>query len=395
MVKTETKSNKIAIIYYNAGLGHLREALCVKDILKSNNYNSDLIDFNEAAEGFYANIGNIYEKMQKNGLSKVLSMAWWRNPPDFLVKYANKIEREKEKQATKSFEKYLVKKKVDFVITTHFFAAGALAFSKIYKGKTINICVDNMWKNSAWVYSVPGIKTIVPTEESFRNVYLNGIFGLKKKDIVLAGHPFPPDLIKEKMNMHKRRLKKYNSDSALNILVTTGGAGTNEREMSQILEGGKDIVKSGNVNLVLWCNHHSWMKEKLQEKANRFGLSRCNNLKIICTKTKIDAIYGLHDQIKDADLLVTKPGELAMYGGLTPLYLFEPTSSQEYSLADFAYELKCALPVKKIRAKNIIGYADSHRRELKRLAENGLKNPLLGMQEKDVLLKEIRKSMLA
>jgi hypothetical protein len=272
------------------------------------------------------------------------------------------------------------------VITTHFFPAGALSASSIFRKKTINICVDNMWKNSAWAYSVPGIRTIVPTEESYKNIYLEGKLGVRKKDLVLAGHPFPPSLVDEKKVMHKSRIEKYNSVRPLNIVVTTGGAGTNEREMSDILEGGKELILNKKVNVVLWCNHHSWLKVKLEKKASSFGLRKLKNLQIISTKTKIDAVYGLHEHIKKCDLLVTKPGELAMYGGLAPLYLFEPTSSQEYSLADFAYQNRYAKNVRKIGEKKLLVYADSHRDELKLLCENGLKNPLIKMQEENKLV---------
>ncbi len=217
--------------------------------------------------------------------------------------------------------------------------------------------------NRVWVPQDPGtsrLRYLAPCTQVKRRLLA---YGVREEDIFMTGFPLPKENIGSekglevlKGDLFERLLRldpsgkffSYHEKSVLgwlgrdsvppdrpghfSILFAIGGAGAQTEMVRKILASLKSRLRSGEVRLTLSCGIQKSVFERVQGYISRGGLREeiGRGLRIIYEQD----VYAYLDQfnafLRRADVLWTKPSELAFYCGLgLPILLAEPIGAHE------------------------------------------------------------------
>lgn len=153
------------------------------------------------------------------------------------------------------------------IIATHCYvalAAVAAGFTNV-----INLVIDN---HAQWFVVVPGCLNLVQGPVNYQNFLKMGV---DEKNIQLAGHWIPRDLVINIPDDCARRIARVQSDAGIKprrILIPVGGAGAQRKFIVQFVEALQPFLKAGKVQLFLNAGDHKHMKAAFQEVLSKIGL---------------------------------------------------------------------------------------------------------------------------
>jgi hypothetical protein len=186
-------------------------------------------------------------------------------------------------------------------------------------------------------------------------------FGVPEKRIHLTGFPLPEKLIEQTKTSLARRMYRLDpthnfreqasseiSEIAeftrdrqqpsrmepISLTVALGGAGSQVRQVSQILRSVRDRILAGKLRLTLVAGTRADAAQTLRKMIQQSGLSSDDpsTVTVLFAADANDYFRLFEACLENTDLLWTKPGELVFYAALgLPLLLAPPLGDQEHS----------------------------------------------------------------
>jgi hypothetical protein len=129
-------------------------------------------------------------------------------------------------------------------------AAVAAGFTNV-----INLVIDN---HAQWFVVVPGALNLVQGPSNY-HAFLK--MGVPEKDLGLAGHWIPRDLVEGIPDACARRNTRRKAGKPLRIIIPVGGAGAQKSFIVNMVGALSGLVKEGVVQLFLNAGDHEHMKE--------------------------------------------------------------------------------------------------------------------------------------
>jgi hypothetical protein len=216
------------------------------------------------------------------------------------------------------------------IIASHSLVAAA-AVAAGFKN-VINLTIDN---HPQWFTVVPGALNLVQGPSNYHSFLKMGI---SPKQMKLAGHWCPADLVKDVPNACKRRIARVKGQKAIRLLIPVGGAGAQKSYVCELIRQVAELVKEGKVQLFLNAGDHEHMKtafmEVLDEKKLDFdmvkdfqGLQKFKNdllndpvnsepkkaVTLFAYDEYFSAVATTDILCNVADVLTCKPSEMAFY----------------------------------------------------------------------------------
>ena len=368
---------KIAIAYVDAGLGHRRDAFNLYKAIK-NLTKEEVVLINATSKNIVGKFNSriwdltkrVYEFFQRHFITKHITksivVSWLMHIYSFMISH--------------KIIDFINKNKIDVFISTHPLPLIDLCYKKNLRVKLVNVVPDCVDYLSAWFYLLPS-ETNKPiyfvNDKKSKKVLKN----LKVEKVYVVGHALPleAEISLNRIEERIRRLKKGKG----RFLVTTGGAGTNFNEIKRIIQIFPQAI-SKKKELIINCNQHAWFFKKLIKECKgriedkniildegkeigfvyyvRFKNLLCKVLLAIGKneeEKRENAIRIFNKFFPYVDVLITKPGELALYSCGLPMLLFPSTNVVEitnYKVAikkgyaiKFDYRYLKKFPIKKFK----------------------------------------------
>lgn len=219
----------------------------------------------------------------------------------------------------------------DAIVCTHPFPCGVVSVMKD-KGKIsapIYGVITDFTVHPFWMYS--NIERYFVASEKVANDFI--VKGLKPDRVDITGIPVG-EVFSAKASKNELREQYGLDQKAFVILVMGGGFG---------IGGFDEIMRAlsmtySNIHAVFIAGHNKSLKIKLEKETKELGISR----------TVVGYTDAIHDYMKMADLLVTKPGGLTCSEALScelPMLLFEPIPGQEERNAEYLMHTCSAMRV--------------------------------------------------
>lgn len=139
------------------------------------------------------------------------------------------------------------------IIATHCMvacAAVAAGFTNV-----INLVIDN---HAQWFVIVPGALNLVQGPSNYHSFLKMGV---PEKDLAIAGHWIPRDLVEGIPDACARRNARRKAGKPLRIIIPVGGAGAQKSFIVNMVGALSGLVKEGKVQLFLNAGDHEHMKE--------------------------------------------------------------------------------------------------------------------------------------
>ena len=119
----------------------------------------------------------------------------------------------------------------------------------------INLVIDN---HAQWFVVVPGALNLVQGPSNYHSFLKMGV---PEKDLALAGHWIPRDLVEGIPDACARRSARRKAGKPLRIIIPVGGAGAQRKFIVSMVGALSGLVKEGKVQLFLNAGDHEHMKE--------------------------------------------------------------------------------------------------------------------------------------
>lgn len=245
----------------------------------------------------------------------------------------------------------------DIPLITTFFTPAFMAEEFSYPGNIFCVVCDADISR-VWVSLNPKkskIKYFVPNdwvEERLR------LYGVKKENIFLTGFPLPLenigtesmeiakedlrnrilnlDLKKEYRTQYDSLIKRYlgklpsKSNHPLTIMFSVGGAGAQKEIVFEFLKSLRQRIKREQIRVILSAGTKLEIKKYFSDSCKKLGLGRNDNIKIIFNEDIKNYFCEFNKELRQTDILWTKPSELCFYSGLgIPILIAPPIGSQE------------------------------------------------------------------
>lgn len=212
------------------------------------------------------------------------------------------------------------------VICSHSMVACA-AIAAGFKN-VINLVIDN---HAQWFVVVPGVLNLVQGPSNYHSLLKMGV---PEKDLALAGHWIPRDLVEGINDACARRNARRKAGKPLRIIIPVGGAGAQRKFIVSMVGALSNMVNEGKVQLFLNAADHAHMKEAfigaLESNAMEYDtvtdMSKLRAFKdemLTGEPTKNVTLFTYDDYFTAvattdilcniADVLACKPSELAFY----------------------------------------------------------------------------------
>lgn len=212
------------------------------------------------------------------------------------------------------------------IIATHSMVACA-AVAAGFKN-VINLVIDN---HAQWFVVVPGALNLVQGPSNY-HAFLK--MGVPEKDLALAGHWIPRDLVEGIPDACARRSARRKAGKPLRIIVPVGGAGAQRKFIVKMVGALSNLVKEGKVQLFLNAADHEHMKTAFAGalEANGVEYDTVTDMKgvrefkekmLTGEPSKNATLFAYDDYFTAvattdilcnvADVLACKPSELAFY----------------------------------------------------------------------------------
>lgn len=237
---------------------------------------------------------------------------------------------------------------------TTFFVAAYFAEEQNYPGDIYCIICDTD-ASRAWVNldsKNTRVKYVLPSEKVKERFLM---YGVREENIIVTGFPLPKELVGEQEEILKNDLanrlsrldpkgvyhKKYQTlinthlpqasdhERPLTVTYAVGGAGAQKEIGAQILNGLKDWIAGGRLNLNLIAGSRPEVKAYFEERVKEAGLSD-KGVNIVFNPDKIEYFKEFNQVLRRSDILWTKPSELSFYASLgLPILMSPVIGSQE------------------------------------------------------------------
>jgi len=203
-------------------------------------------------------------------------------------------------------------------------AAVAAGFKNV-----INLVIDN---HAQWFVVVPGALNLVQGPSNYHSFLKMGV---PEKDLALAGHWIPRDLVEGIPDACARRTSRRKAGKPLRIIIPVGGAGAQRKFIVNLVGALSGLVKEGKVQLFLNAADHAHMKEAFIGALESNGMDYDTVLDMNGMKSFKDKLLAGGEPSKNvtlftyddyftavattdilcnvADVLACKPSELAFY----------------------------------------------------------------------------------
>lgn len=334
---------KIAVTFVDAGLGHRRDAFNLFNSLIKKGLDAYLFNvFDKDVTGkINSNIWNVIKKLYEFSQRKMILKELTKFPllTFFMHLYSFII--------SKKLIEFIKKRKIKILISTHPLPLIDLSYKKNLRVKLINIIPDSIDYLSVWFYLLPGKNVIYFVNDRYSKEILMKS-GISKERIFVTGHALPLEETEKSLKRIKKRIRNIMKDNYL-LFVTTGGGGTNEYEIKEII---KEYCKLKKGKLIINCNHHEWLFKKLIRNRRIVNIKKiCDGILVIgyvytvkFSNLKIDFLVAIGENENEkrensikifnkffykADIIFTKPSELAFYSCGIPFVFFPPTNIVE------------------------------------------------------------------
>jgi hypothetical protein len=251
----------------------------------------------------------------------------------------------------------LVKK--DMPLVTTFFIP-ALAAEYYGYPNDIHVILTDTDISRAWVPLKPKKSKIKYFAPSRRVVERLKLYGVPEENIFLTGFPLPKTniggmkyqtlkkdlaarLVKLDPNRHHisrfedsigdllgKLPKKVNRP--LTLMFAVGGAGAQKKEAIDIMKGLKGMILDKKIRLLLIAGSRPEVASFFEKVIATGGLkkARGKGIDIVFHEDKGKYFEIFNKELRNADILWTKPSELSFYTGLgIPIIMAEPIGSQE------------------------------------------------------------------
>ena len=158
---------------------------------------------------------------------------------------------------------------------------------------------------------------------------------MKDSDIVLAGHYVDHEIASNISLDCKRRIKRMKEERPIRFLIPVGGAGAGLEMIEKLLIKLMPLAEEGNVCVFLNIGDHKNILDTLTKDIPNFNKKanfHADNFAVteaFCTKASYDenlsgihvfyhkdifaAVYSTNMLMREADVMITKPSELAFY----------------------------------------------------------------------------------
>lgn len=212
------------------------------------------------------------------------------------------------------------------IIATHSMVACA-AVAAGFKN-VINLVIDN---HAQWFVVVPGALNLVQGPSNYHSFLKMGV---PERDLALAGHWIPRDLVEGIPDACARRTARRRAGKPLRIIVPVGGAGAQRKFIVNMVGALSGLVKEGKVQLFLNAADHVHMKEafvgalesngvEYDKVVDMNGVRSFKERMLTEEPSKNVTLFSYDDYFTAvattdilcnvADVLACKPSELAFY----------------------------------------------------------------------------------
>ena len=209
-------------------------------------------------------------------------------------------------------------KKPDLIVCTHAFPCGVLSVVKQKYGLSQKIMgvITDFVVSPFWIY--PETDMYMIAAEDLRESFIKR--GVDESRVMATGIPIDPVFRQESNKKELRKKLQLNQDLPM-LLIMGGGLGLSP--VPGILRTLKKISVPFQAVIILGTNEK--LKKKIDEALNRF------HHKFGTVKT-VGFIDNIHEYMKAADLLVTKPGGMTVAEAVAvglPMVITSPIPGQE------------------------------------------------------------------
>lgn len=327
--------NALIVGNIRMGFGHYRISIAMASCAKALGYEPywlDLASFDATGSKMIRHQNNLYSTASKlSQKSHLFNHFFWEplNSEGFKKITYNAIDQ-KNSELLEPIMRSLPKD-VPY-IATHVWPSQAA----IHAGMTnvVNAIPDN-WPMG--LHLSEGATHAVQTPFAYLGYkMLNGfdkkpLKGIPEKDLKMVGRYIDHELLKDLEEDNRKRLERLEKGKPLRILLTVGGAGAGfdmflamvkhlipyvkENKVAVIINFGdhKDVYEKMQNKLYLQVNRYFNEYESLKEFVEDLRNKEASGITCIYNENIFEAVYSTNMLMRESDLLITKPSELAYY----------------------------------------------------------------------------------
>ena len=160
------------------------------------------------------------------------------------------------------------------------------------------------------------------------------LFGISEGEIKCVGHFIDHELVQGIEEDTKHRLNRIANNKPIRFLISVGGAGAGTKMYEHMISKMLPLIKEGKIAVFMnfgdhlkmydhLCKEVKGFKEeaktffneydKLKEFNDKITDGDCSGIYAIYNEAKFEAVYSTNILMRNSDILVTKPSELAYY----------------------------------------------------------------------------------
>jgi len=338
--ETLDKEKGIIIGNIRMGFGHYRISMAIASAANAMGYTPywfDLHSYQETSGGqIIAHLNSLYSLGSR--LSQKYSLFnkfYWEplNLEGFKKLSYNSLDQKVAELMTPIFKE--LPKEIPF-IATHVWPAQAAVHAGVET--VVNIIPDN-WPMALHL-AEGSIHTVQTPSSYFGYKTLKGMDGNKvlkpipEGEIFEVGHYIDHELVENLEIDCERRLQRVENDKAKRILLTVGGAGAQKEIFVEIIKKIIPLVKNNKIVFYINVGDHLQVWDDLCKKipeldvlaekyfdnwektcgfAEKSNEENVSGIHAFYHKDIFAAVYSSNLLMRSADLLITKPSELAFY----------------------------------------------------------------------------------
>lgn len=352
------KKDKALIVTTHMGLGHMRAAYALRELMEEPVVFGMDKDFTTEEEAvFLDRIRRVYYLFSKAmGIPFIGKYIF--GVMDRIMKFPGLYS--KEKQTEKTLGTWLLdiivkKRKICVKLAekasqnpeipvVHTFYATAVAMDRLAPETSNWLIVTDVDINRVWVAGKPQksrIKYLVPSQRTKRRLLK---YGVLSRNIIVTGFPLPVENTDKKVfseDLAKRiarldvngsfrkmygkvcldvlGLKEFpETDRTVRIMYAIGGSGVQADMALKIVDSLKPSLSNGDFRLYISCGInkevYKELNEGLIERGYSEGLQSC--VTVIYSQDFKEYYDKFNETLRDTDILWTKPSEMSFYCGL-------------------------------------------------------------------------------
>lgn len=338
--KLELPENAVIIGNIRMGFGHYRIAMAMASCANTLGYIPywlDLVSFEDTSGGkLISYLNKLYSLGSRLSQHSALfdKLLWEPGSKNAYKKlYSNAIDQKNSELMTRVYQD--LPKSVPFV-ATHSWPAQAA----VHAGLTavVNAIPDNF---PIALHLAEGTLHTVQTPSSYlgyKTLFDMGQGKMKtmtEKDIVTAGHYVDHEIVSNINKDCKRRIKRLQENKPIRFLIPVGGAGAGLEMIEHILKHLMPYIKEKKACIFLNLGDHKNVLEEIIKKVPEFkeiAYIHANNFEAtekFCARISCDedlagihvfyhknifaAVYSTNLLMRQTDVMITKPSELAFY----------------------------------------------------------------------------------